>query len=174
MKQTTNRRRAGSRRLWALATGVSRALALCSGLVLLALAAATAIDVFGRQFFGAPLRGAIDIVGYGVGLAIALALPYSISMDAHTTLNPATKARSDALGRSVSLVVFVCSLAFLVVLTHVTGLYMLERRASGDEMWILRLPVWPVWAVIAASLAVAVCVHIARAFRPSSKPVEKT
>ncbi|MCC5808915.1 MAG: TRAP transporter small permease [Ectothiorhodospiraceae bacterium] len=131
---------------------VSEWLALSGGVVLVGMALYTVVDVLGRKFLGQPLPGGVDVVSYGLGLAIASALPYCSAAGQHISVSMFT----DMLPRrALALSYFLTSTVsavFVGLLTYRIILHTISRYESGNVMWMLGFKVWPVWSVICALL----------------------
>lgn len=142
---------------------VAEASALMGMVAVLGIMLYSVADVALRYLFNAPLPGAVDVVSYGLGFAVAAAMPYGFVNDHHVSvdlLSGLTRGRARAAVRTaVTLVSTVC----VGVLTQRIWIYADERRVVGDRMWILQVEVWPVWYAIAAlfSLTVALLAALA-------------
>ena len=124
-------------------------LALLAGVVLILIAAYAVLDALGRKILSMPLPGAVDIVSYGLGIAIALGLPYCTLRLGHVSV-PALTDRMQGILRIVPLLGMALSLLFLAVLAYQVGITAERRLQTGDEMWMLKVKTWPVWYLIAA------------------------
>lgn len=127
---------------------VSMVLALVSGLVLILIAAYAVLDALGRKIFSMPLPGAVDIVSYGLGISIALGLPYCTLRLGHVSV-PALTEKMHGIFRIIPLLGMALSLLFLVVLAYQIGITAERRLQTGDEMWMLKFKTWPIWILIA-------------------------
>lgn len=135
---------------------VSEAVALIGMAVVLAMVLYTGVDVLLRWLFNAPLPGAVDVVSYGLGFAVAAVMPYGFVNNDHVSvslLQDALPPRGRAL--LTALVGITCTI-FMAGLTYRTWIYAFERKAVGDTMWILGYQVWPVWVAIAALFTLTV------------------
>lgn len=130
--------------------------ALCGMIAILAIMLYSVTDVALRYLFNAPLPGAVDVVGYGLGFAVAAVMPYGfvnrdhVSVDLLPGLAPGRGQA--AIQSAVCLVSTVC----IGTLTQRIWLYAAERRTVGDRMWILQVEVWPIWYAMAAFFSLAV------------------
>lgn len=130
--------------------------ALCGMIAILVIMLYSVTDVVLRYLFNAPLPGAVDVVGYGLGFAVAAVMPYGFVNRDHVSmellLGFAPRRGRTAIEASVCLVSTVC----MGVLTQRIWLYAADRRMVGDRMWILQVEVWPVWYAIATFFSLAV------------------
>ncbi|WP_074444932.1 TRAP transporter small permease [Saliniramus fredricksonii] len=123
----------------------------------------TVCDVVMRFTLSRPLAGAVDVMTYGLALAVAAVMPWGFAKNSHvsvdilsTTLPPRPRAVLDC---AINLVCAIAIGALAWRLWLLAG----SRRASGDRMWILQFETWPLWYAVAAGFGacVFVCLIVA-------------
>ncbi|WP_162906631.1 TRAP transporter small permease [Algihabitans albus] len=130
--------------------------ALCGMVAILGIMLYSVSDVALRYLFNAPLPGAVDVVAYGLGFAVAAVMPYGFVNRDHVSVD-LLPGLARGRGR-LAVEAFVClvSTACMAVLTQRIWVYALERRTVGDRMWILQIEVWPIWYAMASFFSLAV------------------
>lgn len=120
----------------------------------------TVADVFLRYAFNAPLPGAVDIVSYGLAVAVACVLPYSIVTHQHVSVTLFIDHLPGVVRRVLDALILAVNAGFFCLLAWRSIVFAEEKFAGGEKMWILGWPVWPAWGLIAAGLAVAAAVSV--------------
>ena len=137
--------------------------AVMAGLLVLALAFITALNVPLKQFFGQPLRGEFEIVDLGVATAVFAFLPLAqftrsyVIMDLLTPyMSPRVAVALDALAG----VLFAGAVAIVAWRMFLGGLDIFE---TGEHTTILHLEYWWAFLVAVPSLVLlcAVCFYTA-------------
>ncbi|MEM9047224.1 MAG: TRAP transporter small permease [Pseudomonadota bacterium] len=136
----------------------TRYLTVIGGICLLAIVLVVTLGVVMRYAFAAPLLGVNEIVQL---LAVALvmsALPYCTAQNHHVAVDVFEKAigqwgrfLGDVLARVLPGFVF-------VILCRRAVLKALDAWEWGDATNMLRLPIWPFYAVLAAGAGLCVLV----------------
>ncbi len=147
---------------------IALALAVLSGLILVAIAGYTVVDVTGRKLFAAPLPAAVDVVGYGLATAIALGFPYCTAVSGHVAVPILVERFSGAARRALAVLAPLASLGFLLILAERIREYAVARRMRGDEMWMLEVVVWPFWYLTTAMLFFTAAIQLAVLVRVAS------
>lgn len=123
-------------------------LEMVISLCLIAMTALTVVDVAGRYFFGAPLQGAFEISELLMGLTVFASLPLATRTESHLTIGLLTEqlqGPARRFHRIIILNVSVLSLAFIGWRMGVqTSIFHQSQISTGS----LRLPIWPVAAVM--------------------------
>lgn len=130
----------------------SEYLALGGVTILVILACYTSLDIILR-LFGVALAGSVDIVSYGMAIAVAAAMPYGFLSDQHISISVALDKLSGGLRAIVAAITTAVSTVFLAWLAWSTLLYTADRKAVHDTMWILDIEIWPIWSVLTALFA---------------------
>lgn len=160
----------------------SRFLAVLGMLVMVTVAVYTVVDVLLRYLLDAPLPGAVDLVTYGLALAVGAVMPWGLYSGQHVAV-PLLVDRLPPFPRRVADALVMTTVAvFMAALTWRIALFALERFRTGETMWILGYVLWPIWTAVAAmfalallvqtGLAVAACVRVVRPEMPALRPAE--
>ena len=137
-------------------TRLSEALAIAGMAVICLLVGFVVADVTMRSLFNAPLKGTVDYVSTGIGIAIALVMPYGFLADKHISVPIFVDALPGTLApRVAGLLAVAVSTLFFAGLAWQCVLYAQERLAGGDRMMIVGWSTWPAWVLIAALFVVA-------------------
>ncbi|WP_162409146.1 TRAP transporter small permease [Acuticoccus sediminis] len=137
-----------------LAQRAVNALAVLAALLLVAIATYTSIDAIVRKLASTALPGAVDVVGYGLGIVIALGLPYCTMQLGHVAVPVFVTMIPGRLGAVVRRLAPLLSTIFFVLMAWQIGRVALKRMASGDQMWMIAVETWPIWIGITALLCV--------------------
>ena len=135
---------------------IAEASALMGMAAIIGIMLYSVADVALRYLFNSPLPGAVDVVSYGLGFAVAAVMPYGFVNNDHVSvdfLSDLTKGRARA---AVQTAVGVVSTVCVGVLTQRIWIYADARRVVGDRMWILQVEVWPLWYAIAGLFSLTV------------------
>ncbi|MCB1342013.1 MAG: TRAP transporter small permease [Pseudooceanicola sp.] len=118
-------------------------------LCLVAMAGLTVIDVAGRYFFNAPLKGGYEISELLMGLTVFASLPLATRAESHLTISLLTDRLRGGFRRwhrIVILIVTCAALAFIGWRMGVqAGIFYNSKIASGS----LQLTLWPFAAIMA-------------------------
>ncbi|GLQ53799.1 hypothetical protein GCM10010862_10580 [Devosia nitrariae] len=133
-------------------------LGLAALLVLSILAIA---DIAGRELFGRPISGFSDATDLIIVVAAAACFPASLANRQHIAVRFAgmlhwrLREGLDLLGHLLMLAVF-------TVIAWQLAVYTIDVANSGQTTWILRVPVWPVWAAATTLFTICVPVQLAQ------------
>jgi TRAP-type C4-dicarboxylate transport system permease small subunit len=134
------------------------ASAAIGGLVLVVMAAMTAVSVVGRAFFSHPILGDVELVQLGSAVVVACFLPYTqfqranLIVDFFTTnARAATQRRMDALGT----LLYTAVLALVLWRVAVGAQAM---HASQESSMLMNLPLWWPYALMLPGLALCVVI----------------
>jgi TRAP-type C4-dicarboxylate transport system permease small subunit len=136
--------------LTAAVRGISLALAVAGGAVLVLITVVTDLSIAGRALipFGfRPIQGDYEIVEAGTAFAIFAFMPWCQFNRRHATVDVFTSRLSPDVLRFIDLVVDV---AFVVVITIIiwrTGIGLGDKYRNGQLTFILQTPVWWTYAV---------------------------
>jgi len=133
-----------------LATFANRAvttLALLGAGVIVATALLVVFDGAMRAFFRSPQSWVADLREVALPVAVSAFMPFAllgqhmIRIPALGSLLPGKAWILDLLGAFVLfLVIFLVSVMI--------GRYAIDLMQSGQKTWLLRLPLWPTWAIV--------------------------
>jgi len=153
---------------------VGRAFAVLAGAAILFMMAVTSIDVIGRFFFNAPLRGAFELTEITMALVIFTGLSLAALSREHITVNllesrmPKWARRWQVVGGDV-----VCAAVVAVMGWRIfeRGSALVQSRETTLVLGVMRGHI--AWAM-AALCAVAVLVFLYCAWRDGRTPPEAT
>lgn len=131
-------------------TGIEKALEAVIALCLLAMVALTVVDVAGRYFFNAPLSGGYEISEILMGLTVFAALPLASRAENHLAIGLLTDRLTGSARRWHRILILVISVAGLGFIGWRMGVQAGIMYGSMASTGSLRLPLWPVAAVMAA------------------------
>lgn len=132
-------------------TRISEFSAVIGMLIVFAVMIFTVLDVALRYLFNSPLGGSVDIMTYGLALAVAAAMPYGFANSNHVRIDVAVAALPKTIGHSIDAIVHLVCAAAMAVLGWRIWVIAGARRARGDRMWILQYETWPLWYAVAAA-----------------------
>lgn len=136
---------------------IARGFALCSGLMLTAMALMSVASIAGRSLFGRPLLGDYELVQMMSAVAVAMALPYCQMARGHVIVDFFTagvSARGNArLDLAAALLMALCAF----VLAWRTGVATLEFARNNDASMLLGLPTWWGYAPMVPSFFLLGC-----------------
>jgi len=137
---------------WAVIDRLAYAAAVLAGLVLAATMLLTVADVTLR-FAAAPIYGSQEITELGMVALIMLALPYCSATDGHIRVD----LLDNLLGRRgrwmTDLFTVAVSLVVLACLVWNTAYKIVDTYGYDDVTNLLALPLWPLYLLIALSMA---------------------
>jgi TRAP-type transport system small permease protein len=127
---------------------IERFLEAVISLCLLAMTGVTVIDVVGRYFFNAPLKGGYEISEMLMGMTVFAALPLASRAESHLTVSLLTdrlNGKARRVHRIVILIVSVAALAFIAWRMGVqASIVQNSKQATGS----LQIPLWPIARVM--------------------------
>jgi TRAP-type C4-dicarboxylate transport system permease small subunit len=144
------------------------AWALCGGLVLLGVVGVHVASVLSRALGGRPVAAAFELTELGVAAAAFAFLPYCQMTGANVVADVFTARASPRAQAALAFVASAAALGFALLLAQRMYLGLLDQRAFGYATTILHAPVWWVFAVAVASLALlaaAAAVTLAESLR---------
>ncbi len=144
---------------------VCRLFAICSGLMLIAMALMSVYSILGRAFFDKPLLGDYELVQMMSAVAVTMALPFCqmakghVIVDFFTARNPARA--NAALDLIAALLMAVCAFA----LSWRIGLATIEFARNNDASMLLNLRTWWGYAPMGPSFFLLGCAALHTAWR---------
>jgi TRAP-type C4-dicarboxylate transport system permease small subunit len=136
---------------------VSRLFAVCSGLMLIAMALMSVYSIVGRSLLGKPVLGDYEMVQMMSAIAVTMALPFCQMVGGHvivdfftTRFSPRVNGVLDALA---ALLLAACAFAIAWRVAGAT----LELRRNHDATMLLNLPTWWGYAPMAPSFFLLGC-----------------
>lgn len=143
------------------------------GLATMALMLVTVVDVVGRYFLSAPLRGSNEMMEFGLAAMLGVALPLVSAQRGHIVIGLIDNLVGPAGRRwQVRVVELVAACATSLIAGflafHSTFLF-----ASGVYSQYLRVTLWPVAVALSAAWCVTACIHLANALRQRGEQVQR-
>lgn len=131
-----------------LAATLSRSFGVLSVLCIVAMLVLTAVNVFGRYLFGAPVRGAEEVVGFLIVATVMFGAAEAHRRDEHIAIDIVQGAFSARMRRlswvlgHVAVIVFALAIAWTgyetVVFSRSFGVY--SPGYLGAPMWVVQIP----------------------------------
>ncbi len=118
---------------------ITSALKVIGAICLAGMMALTCADVAGR-YFGHPIFGSVEIVGFMATLAVALALPYTHREKGHIGVEILVRLFSEKTQAIIELITNSVSLALFAVVTWRMTVYANTMQKSGEVSMNLQFP----------------------------------
>jgi TRAP-type C4-dicarboxylate transport system permease small subunit len=118
---------------------LTSALKVTGAICLVGMMALTCADVVGR-YFGHPIFGSVEIVGFMATLAVALALPYTHQEKGHIGVEILVRLFSAKTQSVIELITSFISLALFAVVTWRMAVYARTMQKSGEVSMNLQFP----------------------------------
>lgn len=138
-------------------------LTVIGGICLLGIVLVVTAGVVSRYVFGAPLLGVNEIVELTAVALVMSALPYCTARGDHVAIDVFDnmlgawgRLLGDLLARGIAIVI-------LALLSHRALLKALDALKWGDATNMLRMPLWPYYAILAVGTALCALVFAAQA-----------
>lgn len=131
-------------------SGIERFLELVISLCLIAMVAITVVDVAGRYFLGAPLRGGYEISELLMGMTVFASLPLASRFENHLTIGLLTDRLQGAPRRWHRIAILAISAGSLAYIGWRMSVQTGIMRNSGATTGSLYIPIWPFAGFMAA------------------------
>ena len=118
---------------------LTSALKVIGAICLVGMMALTCADVVGR-YFGHPIFGSVEIVGFLATLAVALALPYTHQEKGHIGVEILVRLFSAKTQATIELITSIVGLALFAVVTWRMTVYARTMQESGEVSMNLQFP----------------------------------
>lgn len=151
-------------------TKAAQGLAICGGLVLLALGLLICISVLGRTAapLGAgPILGDFELVEAGAAFAVFAFLPLTQLHGAHAQVDVFTARWGARANAALARLWGAVMLAVMALITWRLWLGMLDKRLYGETSFLVQFPIW--WAY--AACLVGACMACATALYCLLRPL---
>ena len=143
-----------------------------AAMVLLVLVVLTCIDVVGRYFFNNPLVGAVELVQICMGLIIFLTFPIMFLRGDHVVVDLIPQFGRGRIGWAVAIAFLFITIGVAVTLGDRVWDYASRAYEDGDITEYLRIPRYPVVALITIAIFAAAAVSLLRALVLLTKPAK--
>ena len=125
--------------IWKLFDWVLDKLKIIGAACLVGMTLLTCVDVVGR-FFGHPVFGSVELVGFMATLAVALALPYTHQVKGHIGVELVVRLLPDKTQTIIDLCTGLLSFGLLGIITWRMLVYARTMKNSGEVSMNLELP----------------------------------
>jgi len=136
---------------------ISRLFAICSGLMLTAMALMSVYSIVGRSFFNKPLMGDYELVQMMSAVAVTMALPFCQMVKGHIIVDFFTARNSPranaVLDTIASLLLALCAFTIGWRITIST----FDFAKNNDASMLLNLPTWWGYAPMGPSFFLLGC-----------------
>ena len=126
-------------KLWNIFDWTVDKLKILGAACLVGMACLTCIDVIGR-FFGHPVFGSVELVGFMATLAVVLALPYTHQVRGHIGVEILVRLFSERTQTIIDLCTSIASMLLIGIITWRMIIYAGTMKASGEVSMNLELP----------------------------------
>jgi TRAP-type C4-dicarboxylate transport system permease small subunit len=128
-------------------------LAGIGGLILLALAALTVVNILLRLGFGFQLRGEFDLASLGGAVSVFCFLPYGQVTGAHVTIDFITRGAPRTVKTWLDALASLAFALAIAVLAWRMALGGIELAEARQETAVLRVPYWLAFLAAAPAMA---------------------
>ena len=125
--------------LWPIIDWLLVKMKIIGAVCLVGMTFLTCADVVGR-FFGYPIFGSVDIVGFMATLAVVMALPYTHQVKGHIGVEIAVRLLSKRIQLLIEIGTGLISLLLFVIVTWRMVVYARTMQESGEVSMNLELP----------------------------------
>jgi TRAP-type C4-dicarboxylate transport system permease small subunit len=139
--------------LWRLVEWLLVKMKIVGAACLVGMMFLTCADVVGR-FFGYPIFGSVEIVGFMATLAVVMALPYTHQVNGHIGVELVVRLLSEKTQTIMAICTGILSLILFAIVTWRMVLYAHTMQKSGEVSMNLELPEHTIIYVTALCLLV--------------------
>ena len=132
---------------------VCKFFAICSGLVLTAMAIMSIGSIVGRTFFSSPIVGDYELVQALCAVAVSMSLPYTHWIRGHVIVDFFTAHASPRFNALLDLVANLILALFSAVITWRIWKGLWELKESMEASMLLDIPTWWSYAPMVPSFA---------------------
>jgi len=143
-------------------------LGIAASLILLCLIAITCVDVVGRYFFDAPLKGAFEVTEVMVAALVFAALPLTTERREHVEVDLLTFAFSPAINRVLSAFAGIFSSALLATFAWRLFVHAGLAAHDGATTNALLIPLAPFGYLAGVSAMASAFIAFLRGIQPAS------
>ncbi len=144
---------------------LARGLAAAGSVSLLIMAIVTTADVVGRNLFGSPMIGALEIVSVGLTLTLFGGMPYAETLNEHIRVDILTERFSASVRLALTVGMNWLYMLLVGVLSWqcwAQAVFLLERHSNSGVMGIPLAPFMFAVSVILAVFCLAILVNLLR------------
>lgn len=136
-------------------------VAICA---LMLLAMVTTADIVLRYVFAKPIRGFVDIASLAGAVLLAACFPYVLSGRGNIAIDALGNRLGGTARRWLERFAGLVSAAFFALMAWQYLRFAIDLKNDGQSIPVLRWPVWPWWAAVAAFVVVAAVVALLTAW----------
>jgi len=126
-------------RFWKGLQWVMESMKTVGACCLMGMTLLTCADVVGR-FFGHPIFGSVELVGFMAALSVAMALPYTHQAQGHIGVEILVRLMSERTRKTIDLVTNFLALVLFAVVTWRMALYARTMKNAGEVSMNLQIP----------------------------------
>jgi len=123
------------------------------------LAAMTLADGLMRWLANRPIEGVRDLGAVIVAVAVCCCIPVGLMERANVSIRVAQSVFGPATGRVLDAIAALLVEVVMVALAWQFTVYAGKLARAGETTWVLKIPTYPFWYVVAAILWLAVAVQ---------------
>ena len=139
---------------------LAHGLALIGFMGLLILATMVVADIALRVLIGYPLQGVNDVAAVVMAVVISACIPNALLTRQNIAIDVLGQAIGGRTRHALDLFASLTVLLFFGLLTWQFVPYAASITASGEQTWVLKLPVGPWWWVATGCFAASVLVQL--------------
>lgn len=132
---------------------ICKFFAICSGIVLTAMAIMSIASILGRTFFSSPIVGDYELVQALCAIAVSMSLPYTHWIRGHVIVDFFTAHANPKLNAFLDLLANLTLALFAGVITWRIWKGLLELKGSMEASMLLDIPTWWSYAPMVPSFA---------------------
>lgn len=132
---------------------VCKFFAVCSGIVLTAMAAMSITSIVGRSFFSSPIVGDYELVQALCAIAVSMSLPYTHWIRGHVIVDFFTAHANPKFNAVLDLLANLTLALFSGVITWRIWKGLFELKNSMEASMLLDIPTWWSYAPMVPSFA---------------------
>ena len=136
---------------------LSRALAICAGITLTAMAFMSVVSVIGRAAFSSPIVGDYELVQVMTAIAVAMTLPFCQMIRGHFIVDFFTTGLPTRFNDFLDLIANLLLAIGAFTLAWRISIGMMELRTTGDATMLLNLHIWYAYLPLVLSFFLLGC-----------------
>ena len=133
-----------------ISLALARWIAFVAVVGMLAISAATTLDVGLRFFFNAPINGFLEIASLTLAIMLAACFPASMAERRHVTVDLFDESFRPRLAPQLIAIGSIILLIFVGLIGWRVAIHAMQMNERGSVTAILETPTWPFWAATAA------------------------
>lgn len=156
------------------------ALALVGFAGLLLLATMVVVDIVSRALFSYALQGVNDVAAVVMAVVVSACIPNALLSKQNISIEVLGQTAGGIVQRMLDAFASLAVLLFFVLLAWQFVSYSQSITASGEQTWVLKIPVGPFWWIATAFFGASVLVQslvvltdLGRLFGRGDGPVHK-